>query len=193
MFWSTKKGITGDLIRDGGIRILESWRSSECQFLKWNTGDCGAVEKHGICGLRLFRPEKSEGFPALWNPKDSRDFVLEISKRFLRGLSSRNFFEISEGYARNDRETLFLSLRGAQRRSNLNFFNSPSATFLIPGGLAAMEFVLMPIDFASIASHDLGETPSVLFCAAQRTPFVGRSEAEQNSRGADFDYVHDSA
>ena len=34
-------------------------------------------------------------------------------------------------FARNDIETRFLSLRGAKRRSNLDFFNSPIMPFFI--------------------------------------------------------------
>jgi hypothetical protein len=44
-------------------------------------------------------------------------------------------------YARNDVKTHFLSLRGAQRRSNLDFFNSPTITGFLKdlGGISECE------------------------------------------------------
>jgi hypothetical protein len=46
--------------------------------------------------------------------------------------------------ARNDVETHILSLRGAQRRSNLDFFNSPTFTYLFDKMLSYLILIVMP-------------------------------------------------
>ena len=50
----------------------------------------GLPDGKRIESVLLFDPVKSKRFPAPWNPEDSRDKVLEISKRFQRRLSPGN-------------------------------------------------------------------------------------------------------
>jgi hypothetical protein len=57
-------------------------------------------------------------------------------------------------FARNDTETHFLSLRGAQRRSNLDFFNSSTATYFfnLTFLIFALSFFFLYFDFLFFSS-----------------------------------------
>ena len=61
----------------------------------------------------------------LWKKRDRG----AVEKPVFEDLRLPAFVDTTAGklrYARNDTETHFLSLRGAKRRSNLDFFNSPT-------------------------------------------------------------------
>jgi hypothetical protein len=57
-------------------------------------------------------------------------------------------------FARNDTETHFLSLRGAQRRSNLDFFNSPTATVFLSNFLLAAQSTFVKTSVFACATPD---------------------------------------